>query len=280
MESTIERLKRIRRQSTGLWLVFGVVTFGSVAGNMAQAPNDWLARVISGTAAATLFVMVEILVHVQVDDQANGLHRRVRHLVAAVAVLSFAVSYHHLQLLAAEHGQGVASYAFPIFLDVVAIACTTYLVHLAEWRRKLTNGSARGVVAMPNAEQRPAGLRTPRPPARVVTPNGSAPNAAPELAAPVRTEPAPEPQPEPVAPVAAEREARTEQEAVPVPEPLEPKREDPNSGPERLIAEFGTDPKDWPWPTELGKRFGCSKSTAYEYRAKARQLVAAQRERV
>jgi hypothetical protein len=42
----------------------------------------------------------------------------------------------------------------------------------------------------------------------------------------------------------------------------------------RIIAEFGTEPNDWPQATALAERFGCSKSTASTNRKKASQMVA------
>lgn len=54
--------------------------------------------------------------------------------------------------------------------------------------------------------------------------------------------------------------------------PIEP-RSDPDSRPERIIAEFGTDPNAWPGPVELAERFGVARSTASVDRRKAIEIV-------
>lgn len=50
-------------------------------------------------------------------------------------------------------------------------------------------------------------------------------------------------------------------------------RSDPNSVAERIIAELGRDPNEWPGPKDLAERFGCSRSTASVHRRKAADLV-------
>lgn len=152
---------KINRQAVWLWIVFAVVTGASVAGNAIEASPDWLSRVISGTPAVILFVSVEIVIHIDVstsyDNGQDTRPRFVRGLVAVVGFLSFVVSYHHLQQLADKHGQGLASYAFPIFLDVLAILCTFLLLALQDARRRTAPAAPirSADPAEPNAGGRP-----------------------------------------------------------------------------------------------------------------------------
>lgn len=192
--------------------------------------DDRTAGLLLATVPVGFAVVVFLLEGLHAKGKAT---RAVTALLAVVAGGAGIASYLGLYGMAREHGvQQVPALLLPLAFDgVVAVASLTIRAF--------------------GAEPEPA----------------AAPNAVVRLGSPSVLPTLPNVQPFGIEWVRPERASAAPNAAFGAEQGV---RAEPNSGPDRVILEYGMNPNVWPGPTQMGAELGVSKSTASAWIKKAR----------